>query len=76
MAPGARAVSATVRRAGEPFRFGLDPRELPGYLAERGLEPVEDATGAELAERYLRPLGRRGEGSPFFHVALTERATA
>jgi methyltransferase (TIGR00027 family) len=68
--PGARAAIAAVRRAGEPFQFGLDPGDLPAYLADRGLELLEDASTAELAVRYLHPLGRRPPASPFYRVAL------
>lgn len=71
--PGARAAMTAVRRAGEPFRFGFEPVELPAYLADRGLELVEDASTAELATRYLHPLGRRPVASPFYRVALATR---
>ena len=71
---GAGATIDVVRRAGEPFRFGLDPDELPAYLAERGFELVEQASSAELAARYLHPLGRHPVASPFFRLALAESA--
>jgi methyltransferase (TIGR00027 family) len=71
--PGARAAMTAVRRAGEPFQFGFEPAELPGYLADRGLELLEDASTAELAIRYLHPLGRRPIASPFYRVALAAR---
>ncbi len=69
---GAGATIEVVRRAGEPFRFGLDPAELPAYLAERGFELLEQASSAELAARYLHPLGRRPVASPFFRLALAQ----
>jgi O-methyltransferase involved in polyketide biosynthesis len=48
---GGRGPAArTVRLVGEPFSFGFDPAELPGYLAERGLPAIEDVSAAELAE--------------------------
>lgn len=68
--PGANAAMDAVRRAGEPFRFGLDPEELHRFLAERGFELGEQASAAVLAKRYLEPLGRDFETSPFFHLAL------
>ena len=71
--PGARAAMTAVRRAGEPFQFGFDPAELPAYLADRGLELLEDASTADLAIRYLHPLGRRPVASPFYRVALAAR---
>ncbi len=72
-APRARATIAAVRRAGEPFRFGFDPARLPAYLEERGFELREDVTTADLAGRYLHPLGRHPPTSHFYHVALASR---
>jgi methyltransferase (TIGR00027 family) len=68
--PGVGAVMMAVRRAGEPFRFGFDAAELPGYVADRGLELIEDVSTAELAVRYLHPRGRRPVASPFFRLAI------
>lgn len=68
--PGARATMTAVRRAGEPFRFGFDPADLPGYLENRGFELREDHTTAELVARYLHPLRRRPLATRFYHVAL------
>ncbi|MFN8161730.1 MAG: SAM-dependent methyltransferase [Solirubrobacterales bacterium] len=71
---GARGTVEAVRQAGEPFRFGLDSEELPAYLAERGFELIEQVSSAELAARYLHPLGRRPPASPFFRIALARSA--
>ena len=70
---GAKGTIGAVRRAGEPFRFGLDPAELGAYLAERGLELREEVSTAELAERYLHPRGRRPVASEFFRLAVAVR---
>jgi O-methyltransferase involved in polyketide biosynthesis len=67
---GARAAMDRVRRAGEPFIFGLNPEEVGPFLTERGYELVEQASSPELAERYLHPLGRRPRVSPFSNVVL------
>jgi len=50
-----RAIRAVVARAGEPWRFGWDPGELPGYLAERGLELVSDIALSDAARELLPP---------------------
>ena len=71
--PGARATATAVRGVGEPFRFGFDPAALPSYLGQRGFDLLEDVTAAELAVRYLHPLGRRPVATPFFHIALAAR---
>jgi methyltransferase (TIGR00027 family) len=67
------AAARTVRRVGEPFTFGFDPAELPAYLAERELELLDDVSARDLAERYLRPRGRRPPASPAFRIAVTSR---
>ena len=51
----ARVVAAVVARVGEPLRWGWEPAELPGYLADRGFTVVEDVTMAEAARELLPP---------------------
>lgn len=46
-------------RGGMPWIFGLDPAELPGYLAERGLAFLEEMWAPVYQERYLEPLTRK-----------------
>jgi methyltransferase (TIGR00027 family) len=48
-----RAVRAVVRSLGEPFRFGWDPDELPGYLAARGFALTSDVSTADAAHQLL-----------------------
>lgn len=43
-----------VGKVGEPWTFGLHPADVPGYLAERGLELEGDLSAKEAAERYHR----------------------
>jgi methyltransferase (TIGR00027 family) len=71
--PGAQTAIAAVRLAGEPFRFGFDPAELPAYLDHRGFELLDDLTSVDLATRYLHPLGRRPITTRFYHVAVAIR---
>jgi methyltransferase (TIGR00027 family) len=63
---------AAVRDAGEPWTFGFDPAELPGYLAERGLTLITDLSTREAAARYLAPLGRDEPTAAFYRVAAAE----
>jgi methyltransferase (TIGR00027 family) len=63
---------AAVRRNGEPWTFGLDPPELPAYLAERGLHLTLDLSTRDAADRYLAPLGRDVPAAPFYRVAQAE----
>jgi methyltransferase (TIGR00027 family) len=64
---GAAESMAYVRRLGEPFSFGFDPRSVPLYLRERGLELLEDLSLAAAAERYYA--ADRPRVSAFYHVA-------
>ena len=72
---GADTTLTTVRRAGEPYTFGFDPVELPGYLAARNLTLVEDVGARTYRERYLIPRGRGQEPlAEFQRAALIEVA--
>jgi methyltransferase (TIGR00027 family) len=63
---------SSVRDAGEPWTFGFDPAELPGYLADRGLTLTTDLSAREAATRYLAPLHRAEPAAAFYHVAAAE----
>jgi methyltransferase (TIGR00027 family) len=60
-----RLAAALARRAGEPFRFGWDPDELPAWLEARGFtlewdRPVSDAARELLPPSYAAMLEERG----------------
>ncbi|GIH20862.1 class I SAM-dependent methyltransferase [Rugosimonospora africana] len=63
---------AAVRDAGEPWTFGFDPAELPGYLAERGLTLTTDLSTRDAAARYLTPLGRDEPTASFYRIVAAE----
>ncbi len=48
-----RMMSAVVATAGEPFRFGWDPAELPAWMSARGFALDRDMSMAEEARRLL-----------------------
>jgi lambda repressor-like predicted transcriptional regulator len=50
-----RAVQALVARAGEPWRWGWHPDELPAYLAARGWSLARDVTMSEASHALLPP---------------------
>ena len=56
--PEARRWVAGVRRAGEPWTFGLHPIEVAEFLSRRGFRLADDVSTAEAGDRYFRPLGR------------------
>jgi methyltransferase (TIGR00027 family) len=68
--PGSRALLAHNLRGREPFTFGFDPSELGGYLADRGLELIEDVAGAEFEARYFGPERRRLRSTDFQRTVL------
>lgn len=63
---GARSL-AHVRGLGEPFTFGLAPRELGEYLRDRGLTLLEDLSLADAAGLYFGQ--DRPPVSAYYHVA-------
>ena len=48
-----RVVQAAVARLGEPWKFGWQPDELPGYLRERGFELASDRATPDAAHELL-----------------------
>jgi len=67
---GAEKSVSVVARAGEQWTFGIDPKELRPYLAERGLDLIEDVGSLEYRRRYMRPSGPHMKGYEFYRVAL------
>jgi methyltransferase (TIGR00027 family) len=67
---GAGRPASVVERAGEPWTFGIDPAELPGYLGARGLELIEDVGSLEYRARYMKPTGLHMRGYEFYRAAL------
>jgi methyltransferase (TIGR00027 family) len=67
---GTEHLVKTLGRVGEPWTFGLDPGELPAYLAGRGLELVVDLGAREYRARYLGGTRPANEGYEFYRVAL------
>jgi len=71
--PEARRWKSSVGSAGEPFIFGFDPVELPGYLGARGFVLRNDVSTADAAITYNQLLHRREPGSALYRIALAER---
>jgi|SRR5687768_17953076 len=66
---GADRVLSTVRRAGEPMVFGLDPADLAGYLAERGLTLTSDTGAADLRRQVYGEASTAMRGHEFYRLA-------
>lgn len=65
---GASKLIARVKSYGEPWRFGLDPRELRAYLARRGFELLKDVSAAEVRLSSSRS-GCEMHGYEFYRLA-------
>ena len=50
--------------------FGIDPVELPEFLARRGLSLESDVGAADYRRRYYRDAARAMRGHEFYRVAL------
>lgn len=50
---GAKEISAEVTKSGEPFRFGIDPKQVAEFLKESGFELVSHLTPEQLEQKYL-----------------------
>jgi methyltransferase (TIGR00027 family) len=61
-----------VARAGEPWRFGWDPGELPSWFGERGFRLVSDVTDGALAARFYPRKAARRFTQNIRHIALLE----
>ncbi len=66
---GSEAVARLVGRAGEPWTFGIDPDEVPEYLAARGLRLLEDLGAQEYRAHYMPGQPR---GYEFYRAVLAE----
>ena len=69
---GADRLRETVAGVGEPWTFGLDPGELDGYLAERGLMLLGDEGADDYRRRLLGSDPRLLRGYAFYRLAVAE----
>ena len=67
-----RLTARVVARAGEPFRFGWDPPELPAWLDARDLTLLSDRDDSSLARALLPADEARVLGEGVRHVAVAE----
>ncbi len=66
---GAERLMSTLRRVDEQMTFGIDPGELSGYLAARGLCLVSDTGAAEFRRRAYGDAAAAMRGHEFYRVA-------
>jgi methyltransferase (TIGR00027 family) len=69
---GAAAVLKAVRRAGEPWTFGMHPDTVAPYLEQRGLRLLADLGADEYRRRVLGRRAQQIRGYGFYHAVLAE----
>ena len=67
---GIKNLFASLESAGERLTFGIEPSQLPEFLATRGLSLESDVGAAEYRERYFGDAGRKIRGHEFYRIAL------
>lgn len=67
---GTKRLRDTLRRAGEPWTFGLDPGDLPAYLEARGLELITDLGADDYRARTMGEAAHRMRGYEFYRIAI------
>jgi methyltransferase (TIGR00027 family) len=72
--PEARRWLGNVRRAGEPWIFGLVPGKVADFLSGRGFALDSDVSTKEAGERWFPALGRHEHGSALYHIAVARTA--
>ena len=66
---GTERLFASLEKVGEQLRFGIDPEELPGFLAARGFALESDVGASDYRRRYFGAAARRMRGHEFYRVA-------
>jgi methyltransferase (TIGR00027 family) len=71
---GTEPLFASLAKFGEKWTFGLDPSELRGYLAQRGLTLESDLGAREYRERHFGRAADAMRGYEFYRIALARVA--
>jgi methyltransferase (TIGR00027 family) len=70
---GTRTLYRNVRQRQQLWRFGLEPDEVAGFIADYGWQLVEQAGPDELVQRYVEPTGRELKASQLEWSAFAEK---
>jgi methyltransferase (TIGR00027 family) len=70
---GTRTLYRNVRERRQLWHFGLQPDEVPGFIADYGWRLVEQAGPDELVRRYVEPTGRKLKASQLEWSAFAEK---
>jgi methyltransferase (TIGR00027 family) len=66
----------SLEKIGEPWTFGLDPKDLESYLQARGLKLRCDTGAQEYRAKYMTSRGRHTKGYDFYRVAIADVSAA
>jgi methyltransferase (TIGR00027 family) len=69
---GVQHLGRVLRQTGEPWTFGLDPAEVPAFLAARGLRLLEDLGADDYRRRYWGEHAAELEGYAFYRAVFAE----
>jgi methyltransferase (TIGR00027 family) len=69
---GGRQVARWLQRIGEPFLFGLDPAEAPGFLTRHRMHVASHLGPADLERLYLATADGRPGGRTLGHLRIIE----
>jgi methyltransferase (TIGR00027 family) len=67
---GGKKFAAWLKKVQEPFLFGLDATETPGFLLRRKLRVVRDLGPQDLTESYLKTRAGGYLGQPIGHTRI------
>lgn len=67
---GTQTLFATLKAAGEEWKFGIDPADLAGFLSDRGLRLEQDIGSAEYRAKYWPKASHVTRGYEFYRIAL------
>jgi len=70
-AAGLERLTKRLRDYGEPWTFGFDPKELPGYLTSKGIALLADVSAAQYRRMYI-PNAEALIGYEFYRAVLAE----
>lgn len=71
---GTERLRATLASAGEGWTFGLDPAEVPAFLAQRGLVSERDVGAAEYRRLYYGAAAATMAGYEFYRIVVARVA--
>jgi len=73
-AAGLERLTKRLRDYGEPWTFGFHPKELPGYLKNKGIAILADVSASEYRRMYM-PNAEALIGYEFYRAVLAEVIT-